>query len=351
MHPLRWIAAAGATARREAAQAARITVCAAVAWQITLWLGASNPPVFAALVPLVALQGDPFAVIGLSLERVAGVVAGIAIGIAAIHLTSRSTATLALTLAAAFAVGMVLRVHGRQNVQVAISALLVLSVPDPGTYGHERLWETGVGAAVAILLGPFLWPPNPLRELERETMLAGRDLLTDLRVTAQLIGMQDANVAASVNVGQVHDHARTARLAATDAPKAARAARFSPLRRSQIPGIEAVGRRADLVARVGFQVERLAQDVESYVRRDDLAEQWTAAAAPVQDLSARAASAAAIAFQDGDPTAAIDDARRSMLEFRDADPGALGVILRRPVSALLDELTRSGPQRPAPDSS
>ena len=173
MHPLRWIAAAGATARREAAQAARITVCAACAWQIALWLGASNPPVFAALVPLVALQGDPFAVIGLSLERVAGVVAGIAIGIAAIHLTSRSTATLAVTLAAAFAVGMVLRVHGRQNVQVAISALLVLSVPDPGTYGHERLWETGVGAAVAILLGPFLWPPNPLREL-REGDEAGR---------------------------------------------------------------------------------------------------------------------------------------------------------------------------------
>jgi len=68
MHPLRWIASAGATARREAAQAARITICAAVAWQLTLWLGASNPPVFAALVPIVALQGDPFAVIGLSLE-------------------------------------------------------------------------------------------------------------------------------------------------------------------------------------------------------------------------------------------------------------------------------------------
>jgi uncharacterized membrane protein YccC len=349
MHPLRWIAAAGATARREAAQAARITVCAACAWQIALWLGASNPPVFAALVPLVALQGDPFAVIGLSLERVAGVVAGIAIGIAAIHLTSRSTATLAVTLAAAFAVGMVLRVHGRQNVQVAISALLVLSVPDPGTYGHERLWETGVGAAVAILLGPFLWPPNPLRELEKETRLAGRDLLDDLRRTAQLVGTP-APVAGD-NVARVHDHARSARLAAGDAPKAARAARFSPLRRSQRDAITAVGRRADLTARVGFQVERLAQDVESYARRDDLAEQWRAAAAPVQGLYERAAAAAAIAFQDGDPTAAIDDARRSMLEFRDADPGALGVILRRPVSALLDELTRSGPQRPAPDSS
>src|SRR3954470_4332676 len=53
MHPLRWIAAAGATARREATQAARITICATVAWQLTLWLGASNPPVFAALVPIV----------------------------------------------------------------------------------------------------------------------------------------------------------------------------------------------------------------------------------------------------------------------------------------------------------
>jgi len=349
MHPLRWIASAGATARREAAQAARITICAAVAWQLTLWLGASNPPVFAALVPIVALQGDPFAVIGLSLERMAGVIAGIAIGLAAIHLTHRSTATLALTLAAAFAVGMVLRVHGRQNVQVAISALLVLSVPDPGTYGGERLWETLVGAIVTVVLAPFLWPPNPLRELERTTTLAGRDLLDDLRRTANLVGTPAPD--AADNVGRVHDHARSARMAASDAPKAARAARFSPLRRGQRAAIGQVGRRADLTARVGFQVERLAQDVESYARRDDLAEEWTAAAAPVQDLSGRTASAAAIAFQDGDPTAAIDDARQSMLQFRHADPGALGVILRRPVSALLDELTRSGPERPAPDSS
>lgn len=349
MHPLRWIANAGATARREAAQAARITVCAAVAWQIALWLGASNPPVFAALVPLVALQGDPFAVIGLSLERLAGVIAGIAIGIVALDLTSRSTVTLALTLAAAFAVGMLLRVHGRANPQVAISALLVLSVPDPGTYGHERLWETGVGAAVAMLLGPFLWPPNPLRELERETALAGRDLLEDLRRTASLVGTPATE--ATANREHVHDHARAARLAASDAPKAGRAARFSPLRRSQGDAIAAVGTRADLTARVGFQVERLAQDVEAYARRDDLAEQWATAAGPVQQLAEDAATAAGVAFQDGDPSAAVAEGRQAMVEYREVDPSALGVILRRPISALLDELTRSGPQRPAPDSS
>lgn len=349
MHPLRWIANAGATARREAAQAARITVCAAVAWQIALWLGASNPPVFAALVPLVALQGDPFSVVGLSLERMAGVIAGLAIGLAAVNLTSRSTATLTVTLAAAFAVGMLLRVHGRANAQVAISALLVLSVPDPGTYGHERLWETGVGAAVAILLGPFLWPPNPLRELERETAQAGRDLLEDLRRTAAMVGTTATD--APANRERVHSHARAARIAASDAPKAGRAARFSPLRRSQRPAIAAVGTRADLAARVGFQVERLAQDVEAYGRRDDLAEQWSSAAAPVQQLAEHASTATAVALRGDDPSAAIEDSRQAMLEFREADPSVLGVILRRPISALLDELTRSGPQRPAPDSS
>src|SRR5262249_12388872 len=36
----------------------RITVCAAIAWQISLWAGASQPPVFAALVPLVAIKYD-----------------------------------------------------------------------------------------------------------------------------------------------------------------------------------------------------------------------------------------------------------------------------------------------------
>jgi hypothetical protein len=140
-------------------------------------------------------------------------------------------------------------------------------------------------------------------------------------------------------------------MAASDAPKAVRAARFSPLRRSQRDAIRTVGVRADLTARVGFQVERLAQDVEAYARRDDLAEQWAAAAAPVQQLAEDAATAASVAFQNGDPSAAVEQSRQAMVEYREIDPSALGVILRRPISALLEELTRSAPPRPAPDSS
>lgn len=71
--------------RVEGPAAARIVVTAAVAWQVTLWLGADRPPVFAAFVPLVALRGDPVTALGTSLQRTLGVVAGVLIGIAVLN--------------------------------------------------------------------------------------------------------------------------------------------------------------------------------------------------------------------------------------------------------------------------
>ena len=177
MHPLRWIAAAGATARREAAQAARITVCATCAWQIALWLGASNPPVFAALVPLVALQGDPFAVIGLSLER----------GRRRRRHCDRHRGDPPHQPVdrdpRGHTCGGVHRRHGAPRPRAPERAGRDIGAAGavgarPGTYGHERLWETA-SARPWRSCSARSCGPNPLRELEKETKLAGRDLLED----------------------------------------------------------------------------------------------------------------------------------------------------------------------------
>lgn len=96
-------------ARAEGPAAARIVVTVAVAWQVALWLGADQPPVFAAIVPLVALRGDPMTALGTSLQRALGVVAGVLIGLAVLNVLRPSTATLALVVALGLGVGMVLR--------------------------------------------------------------------------------------------------------------------------------------------------------------------------------------------------------------------------------------------------
>ena len=115
--------------RRELPQIARIVFVAAVAWQICLSLGATQPPLYAALVPLVSLRDDPFSAFNLSLARLVGVVAGLTIAIGVLAVLRPTTAAIAAVLAAALLVGVVLRIGDVLNTQVAVSAMLVLARP------------------------------------------------------------------------------------------------------------------------------------------------------------------------------------------------------------------------------
>ena len=148
----------------------RIVVASVVAWQLCIWLGAQQPPIFAVIVPLVALRDAPYSALNVSMVRLIGVVGGVLIGIAVLHVIRPSALAVGLVLAIALPFGMLLRVGGAFNVQVAVSALLVFASPDPDAYAAARLWETAVGAAVTVILAALLFPPNPYR-----TFVASRD--------------------------------------------------------------------------------------------------------------------------------------------------------------------------------
>src|SRR3954466_7787022 len=68
-----------------------------VAWWVAVELGARRP-IFAALVPLVAMTGDPFAAASVSIGRIVGVFAGVGIGIAFVHVSVGLTVRVALVL-------------------------------------------------------------------------------------------------------------------------------------------------------------------------------------------------------------------------------------------------------------
>jgi hypothetical protein len=66
--------------RVEGPQIARILVAAAVSWELCVWLGATQPPVFAVVVPLLAMRDAPDSALNVSVARLVGVVAGLSIG-------------------------------------------------------------------------------------------------------------------------------------------------------------------------------------------------------------------------------------------------------------------------------
>ncbi|HVU77122.1 MAG TPA: FUSC family protein [Gaiellaceae bacterium] len=231
-----------------------------VAWWLAVELGARRP-IFAALVPLVAMTGDPFAAVSVTLGRIVGVFAGVGIGIAFIHADVSSTARVALVLLVGTIGSVLLRVGSRPNLEVPIAGLFMLGVATStaGRFGVQRIWETAIGGGVAILVSAFLWPPDPVRELRRQLDRLRRALVEDLtRIAADL----------ATGAGETAEQMDAVRANSLDAVRdvfelasARQALRWSPLRRGDVPEVDELESRINLAARVYRHTRSIARDV------------------------------------------------------------------------------------------
>lgn len=322
--------------RTEGPAAARIVVTVAVAWQVALWLGADQPPVFAAIVPLVALRGDPMTALGTALQRALGVVAGVLIGLAVLNLLRPSTATLALVVALGLGVGMVLRAGGGLNVQVAASSLLVFASTSPDAYALHRVWETAAGAAVTILLAPLLWPADPHRVLA----VIADDCRTRLAqaLTGTVAAFSSGPAAGRENLALVHTQVEAVRANAARAREAERAMRFNPLRRRHRDAVRLLARRITTADALTAHVTALAREVAALTGREDLAPDLARARRRLPELAALTASAIGDTLSGEDPRPAVTTAREHLAAYAHADSRPLAVTLRRPFQQVLDDL-------------
>lgn len=106
--------------------AAKMVLAGTLAWWLCRLLGAPRP-LFAVLVPLVAMGGDPFGAVNVSIGRILGVFAGVLIGLGLLQVRLPSTVLVALLLALSLLAGLALRVGGGPlNSQIAITAMFML---------------------------------------------------------------------------------------------------------------------------------------------------------------------------------------------------------------------------------
>ncbi|MCX4781672.1 FUSC family protein [Streptomyces sp. NBC_01264] len=316
--------------------AARIVVTVVAAWQTALWLGADQPPVYAAVVPLVALRGDSMTALTTSLQRVLGVVAGVCIGIAVLNVLHPSTAALALVVALGLAAGMVLRAGGSLNVQVAASSLLVFASTSPDAYALHRLWETAAGAAVTILFAPLLWPPDPRRTLATLTVDSRTRLIQALTRTTAILGtdagaVRDNLAAVTSDIEAIHGHAVRAR-------EAERAMRFNPLRRRHRDTVAHLTRAVITTDRLTPHLAVLAGETVAFTGRDDLASVLTNARRYLPGLAASTVEAITATLDGANSQQARTTARESLAAYARADSHPAAAVLRRPFQRILDDL-------------
>ena len=251
--------------------ALKMTLGGTVAWWLAVELGARRP-IFAALVPLVAMTGDPFAAVSVSIGRIIGVFAGVGLGIAFVHIEMGSTARVAIVLLIGTLAGIVLKVGGRPNLEVPIAALFMIgtSVAIVGQFGVQRIWETAIGAVVAILVASLLWPPNPARELARQLERVRQELVADLVLVAD--DLATGSRATAQGMDELREHSLDAIREYFALDEARRALRWNPIRRRDAELVAALGSRINLAARMYRHTRSVARDViDTPVRNDALA--------------------------------------------------------------------------------
>src|SRR6266404_13123 len=217
--------------RAELRLALKMALGGTIAWWLAGALGAHRP-IFAALVPLVAMTGDPFAAVSVSLARILGVFAGVGIGIGLTHVDVSSTEKVAIALLAATLVGIVLKVGDRPNLEVPIAALFLIGFASTNVsqLGIQRIWETAIGAVVAVVVSAVLWPPDPIRELERRLERMRQQLAADFALIAE--DLATGSGVTSVQLDDLREHSLDAVRDVFELVPARRALRWSPLRRN-----------------------------------------------------------------------------------------------------------------------
>jgi uncharacterized membrane protein YgaE (UPF0421/DUF939 family) len=293
------------------------------AWWIASELGAQRP-IFAALVPLVAMNGDPFAAVSVSLGRILGVFAGVGIGLALMHVELDVTWRVAVALILATLVGIVLKVGERPNLEVPIAALFLIGFASANVsrLGVQRIWETGIGAVVAVVVSAVLWPPDPIRELERRLQRLRQQLAADFALIAD--DLSTGSGATSTQLNELREHSLEAVRDVFELAPARRALRWSPLRRKDVRVLDDLEARINLGARAARHVRSLGRDVaDMRVRSSELA----AATRHLADALDRG-------LLGQDTVAALDRAERELAAGGHGDQAIVAAQLRQLLADL-----------------
>jgi hypothetical protein len=180
--------------RSAAVRAGRMTGATVAAFLVAELVGLhSPPPIIAALTALLVVQATLSSTLLNGVQRVASVVAGVALAIVVVAVVGLTWWSLAVLVATSIVVGQLLRL-GPHLVEVPITAMLVLGVGSAGaeSVGVGRVLETLIGAAVGMLVN-LVFPPAV------QTRYAGRAVH---RFASEIAGLLD-DAAAALSAGPV----------------------------------------------------------------------------------------------------------------------------------------------------
>ncbi|WP_100811046.1 MULTISPECIES: aromatic acid exporter family protein [unclassified Microbacterium] len=169
-------------------QVAKSAIATVGAWLIADAIVQGPPPVFAAIAALLVVQPSLNQSFSKAIERSVGVIVGVVIASVLGIAFGEDTWVILVSIVVALIVAWLARATAGTANQVAISALLVLSLgaATPG-YAFDRVLETVIGAAIGIIVNVILVPPVAVAPAHRAVDALGEEVAASLeRLAAAL---------------------------------------------------------------------------------------------------------------------------------------------------------------------
>lgn len=211
-----------ASERAPLIQVFKTAAASVITWFVCLLVFPEQLPIFGAIAALLCVQESVDQSLTRGVERLVGVLLGVSVALGAGALFGPQSWLFIAALFVALAIGWLLRMTSSSTNQIAITALLMIALGGLQLgYGFERIVETGIGAAIGIVVNALVVAPvrtsslhaaiAQLAEHASEALSGIADALSEPRDEAWLDGMYDRARSLDEERSRVHSLLREAR--------------------------------------------------------------------------------------------------------------------------------------------
>ncbi|MBP1964109.1 FUSC family protein [Paenibacillus aceris] len=143
-------------------------IAAALSWELAKW-GGSNHPYLAPLTVILCMQITISKSIQFAWQRILGTIVGVALTSSVVPFIGLTGWSIGLMILLGSALVKILRLDNIVMSQVTLSVLLVMYFQSKmPTYPLDRIRDTVIGAAVALLTHILIFPPDSVKKAKND---------------------------------------------------------------------------------------------------------------------------------------------------------------------------------------
>jgi len=307
----------------------KASIASGLAW----WLGnlvGQPKPYFAVLAVIIAMQAHTYGSLLKAAQFLLGVFGGLVLGVLALRAPGLSVPIVAALIFVALVLGTRVKVGPDTNVQIAISALLLLAI-GAVNWGITRLWETALGGVVAVVVAGLFWPPNPVRHLRKEIESTRRRFKADLVAIYDLLVRSGARPDPASTLDKVRANQESADSLVSQVGQAEDALRWNIWHAGERPELDALDGQARLLAQAYQHARSLAREVADLRPRGSPEPAWMPEArSQLWDAMRLTQEALDRRLGGGEPEGALRqarEARRAFLRRAGEEPRAAAIAV------------------------